>query len=122
MVNRTVALLIGLLLLGCESKTQTEQPKQSPAESLIEQNVRRVQVEEDRIDAYVRRHKWDMEKSGTGLRIMTYEKGAGLEAEKNMTAFVEYSIELLNGQEIYTSDPGRPVSFLIGQDNVDLCL
>ena len=71
------------------------------------------------IDRYIERHKWDMKKTGTGLRYMIYEEGTGMKAKTGMEATVNYEIKLMDGTLCYSSDEQGPRKFLIGRDHVE---
>ncbi len=111
-----------LLIILCSCGNEQPQDKTAPPppkEELIQRHKNRIQTEEDRIDAYVRRRDWEMKESGTGLRYLILEQGSGPNAETGMTAVVKYRISLLNGRECYASKEGESESFVIGEDAVE---
>lgn len=95
----------------------------SPAErkhfndSLVQENRKLARTEDRAIEDYIERRKWDMKKSGSGLRYMIHEEGDGRKAEKGMVAKVNYRVELLSGRVCYSSDSSGAKSFLIGKDD-----
>ena len=60
-----------------------------------------------------------MEKTGTGLRYMIYEHGNGTKADNGKTAELKYSLRLLSGENIYTSDERGLKEFEIGKGGVE---
>jgi len=88
-------------------------------EPLIEENKKQVKAENQSIDQFIERRKWEMVETGTGLRYMIYQNGFGLNAETGMYATVNYEISLIDGTICYTSLENGPRRFLIGKDNVE---
>lgn len=88
-------------------------------EPLINANKVRVMKESKEIDSYIKRHKWKMEDTGTGLRYHIYNKGDREKATKGKTATINYRIGLLDGTECYSSDSSGVKSFEIGRGNVE---
>lgn len=117
-----LVLLFGILLLGCGQKKE-EEKEMSPSErrafqdSLLKENRRLARKEDRAIEDYIDRYGWEMERSGTGLRYMIEKEGDGKKARKGMLAKVDYRVELLTGDLVYSSDSTGPKSFLIGKDD-----
>lgn len=114
-------LLYAAVLTSCDSPP-TEQPLQDPSaytEPLIEANKHLVRTEEEDIEAYLKRHAWELAETGSGLRYQIYEHGVGLKAETGMHARMHYSLSLLNGTVCYDSKRLGPKEFLIGRGGVE---
>ena len=78
MYNLLLYLSFTILLSACNPDRQdvpNEINTKEYKESLIEANKLRVQREEVEIDNYIKRHQWDMEETGTGLRYLIYHEG-----------------------------------------------
>ena len=60
-----------------------------------------------------------MNKTGTGLRYWIYKKGNGKKAENNKIAKFNYTVKLLTGDVIYTSEISGPKEFLIGRGRIE---
>lgn len=88
-------------------------------ESLIKANKGLVSLDKERIEAFVKRHNWDMETSKTGLWYQIYEHGTGDSAQSGKVATLNYEVSLLDGTLCYTSDSIGPKRFLIGQGGVE---
>jgi FKBP-type peptidyl-prolyl cis-trans isomerase len=107
-------------LLAC-NQTQDQKKKVDPAdyqEELMEANKRVVKTEAQHIDDFLRRYKWKMEESGSGLRYMIYLEGEGPKAEKGHAATINYSIKSITGDLVYSSDELGPLIFIIGNGEV----
>ncbi len=121
--NRGALLLFLMgLLSSCSGEEGKEREEMTRAErkafrdSLMKENRKLSRSEEYAIEDYIERRGWDMKKTGTGLRYMIEEKGTGKKAERGMVAKVNYRVELLSGQLLYSSDSTGAKSFLIGKD------
>lgn len=88
-------------------------------ESLIKANKGLVSLDKERIEAFVKRHNWDMETSKTGLWYQIYEHGTGDSAQSGKVATLNFEVSLLDGTLCYTSDSIGPKRFLIGQGGVE---
>jgi FKBP-type peptidyl-prolyl cis-trans isomerase len=115
-------LFLFFLLAACGSDPE-EKERMSPKEreafrdSIMKENKRLARYEDRAIEDYIERRKWDMKKTGTGLRYMVREEGSGEKAKRGMVAKVRYRVELLSGETLYSSKRKGPKSFLIGRDN-----
>jgi FKBP-type peptidyl-prolyl cis-trans isomerase FkpA len=88
-------------------------------EHLVNVNHKLVQNEDQQIEDYISRYGWKMIKTGTGLRYLIYSKGNGNKAEKEMTAQIRFSVELINGEKIYDSKTDGMKSFKLGKAEVE---
>ena len=108
-------------LFSCSGlvEKQAEKKDVSSMESLEKVNRYLVRTEGEDIENYIRRHGWDMEETGTGLRVWVYEHGNGPQAEKGLVATLNYKTWLINGDLIYSSNELGPKEFLIGKGGVE---
>lgn len=88
-------------------------------ESLMRANKGLVTLDKERIEAFVKRHNWNMEMSETGLWYQIYEHGTGDIAQTGKVATLNFEVSLLDGTLCYTSDSIGPKTFLIGQGGVE---
>jgi FKBP-type peptidyl-prolyl cis-trans isomerase len=88
-------------------------------ETLMEVNKKMVLKEDQRIDDFITRYKWQMRKTKTGLRYMIYKKGNGIKAERGKIATINYEVKLLTGELCYTSKTLGPKTFKIGKGGVE---
>jgi FKBP-type peptidyl-prolyl cis-trans isomerase len=115
-------LIAGFIIFGCNHHSQNNQHQhQQPTgkamqEKLFEANRQALKAEDHQIDDFVKRYKWDMKTTGTGLRYMIYKHGQGKQALDGMLASIDYQATLLNGDTAYSSRNARPLTFRIGHD------
>lgn len=116
-------MLLFLLLQACNSEIKKQEENRTTKnplqESLFEANRKAVKTEDRQIEDFIRRNRWDMKKSGTGLRYRIYEKGRGEKAAGGSVAVIDYEVSLLNGTVLYSSDEQGPKEFLIGRGGVE---
>ena len=112
------------LFVFASCNTDDPKPPKQPTTAELKQHLAKanedlVRVEEMDIENYIKRYKWNMEKLGSGLRYMVYEKGKGRPVELNTIVKYNYRTELLNGIECYSSDDNGPKQFLVGKGGVE---
>lgn len=108
-------------LFSCEDEKKGEEQHSVTKQEMIDNNRKSVHVEADQIKKYINRRGYTMTETGSGLHYMVYSDFAddGQAPEENDTVFVSYTVSLINGKEIYTSDPKDPAKFVVGHDNVE---
>lgn len=116
-------LLLFLIVFHACGSEEEKKEEMSPEErkafrdSIRKENKRLARFEDRAIEDYIDRRGWEMKKTGTGLRYMIQEKGKGMKAKKGMVAQVDYRVELLSGELLYSSEEDGTKSFLIGRDD-----
>lgn len=113
-----VSMLV-MLHPGCRDRNKTGQqpvPGENYREPLMNVNQKMVTAEDALIEDFIGRYNWEMNRTGTGLRYMIYEKGNGRSAQPGARAVIKYSVKLLNGNACY-SDVNR--SFIIGHEKIE---
>jgi gliding motility-associated peptidyl-prolyl isomerase len=119
-----LVLFIILLLLfaqGCNNDNEGRKNKPSSRQSkeqLIEANKRAVGTEEQHIDDFLTRYKWDVKETGTGLRYMIYKSGDGRVANEGNVVILEYTVKLITGDVVYSSRDKGPLLFTVGKGEV----
>ena len=89
-------------------------------EKILEKANRYLLIRENEdIDNYVKRHNWNVTKTGTGLRYEIYEKGNGKKVKKGDIVTLEYKMFLITGDMIYSSDSLGPKTFKVGYGGVE---
>lgn len=78
-----------------------------------------VEVEEMDIENYIKRHKWKMEETGSGLRYLIYAEGNGRKVEEGLVIKYNYTTELLTGKVCYDSEELGANQFLVGKGGVE---
>ncbi len=120
-------IMIGCLLIlslsACRFNQKEEQPQEIDTkkleEPLIHANKQAVKEEELQINNYIKRRNWKMQETGSGLRYGIYKKGDGERAEEGKIAVLNFRVELINGEEIYSSEESGAKEFLIGRGGVE---
>lgn len=88
-------------------------------EPLLKANKQAVEAEQVQINNFIKRYKWQMQETGSGLRYAIYKKGGGSIAKPGNIAIMNYSVMLITGEEIYSSDKDGRKEFLIGKGGVE---
>ena len=107
--------------VSCNTQPEQKQPI-NPAKykkPLMDANKELVSVEQQDIENYIARQKWDMIETGSGLRYMIYEHGKGPKVELGKVVQCAYKTNLLTGKVCYTSDELGPKEFLVGRGGVE---
>jgi FKBP-type peptidyl-prolyl cis-trans isomerase len=120
-LKNTIFFLVMLTLVSCGGEVKQEKDRpvmQDYEEPLIEANRHVVKTENQHIEDFLRRYKWEMEETGSGLRYMIYHDVEGRAAKKGMLAQIDYSVRLITGDEVYSSEEEGPLSFVIGNGEV----
>ncbi|TVQ89031.1 MAG: peptidylprolyl isomerase [Bacteroidetes bacterium] len=120
--NRIIILLtIMFLVISCNTsgKQERQTSREEMRESLLGANVLLIDAEEQEIEDFVERHGWDMKSTGSGLRYMIYEHGTGEPAQKDRIAWLNYTVSLLTGDLIYSSEEDGIRQFRIGRGGVE---
>ncbi len=119
-----VSLLVVLSSMSaCNRDTQQHPEKvdnpEKYNEPLVNVNKTMVENESIEIENYIKRHKWQMQSTGTGLRYLIYQQGNGDSAATGKIAVINYKVNLLDGTECYSSDKTGAKEFKIGQGGVE---
>jgi len=88
-------------------------------DTVINYNRQIVKSENQEIEDFIKRYKWKMEKSPTGLRYIIYHKGDGPKAMRGQLVKMNYSVRLLTGEEIYNSRNLGSKEFIVGQGKIE---
>ena len=130
MIHNLLGILLLFLLTACDSGNNSsgkviknmkkeETGMKQREEALEKANKYLVRTEQEDIENYIRRHGLKMQETGSGLRYMIYKKGNGPEATEGKTAVLNYTLKLLTGDVVYSSDKDGQKVFKIGKGNVE---
>jgi FKBP-type peptidyl-prolyl cis-trans isomerase FkpA len=112
-----------MLFFACTGKKHNEQRQEfNPnvyKEPLIRVNKQVSKNEDELIDDFVKRYGWHMLKTGTGLRYMVYSDGHGDQIHMGDSVKINYSVMLLNGDSVYSSEKDGPREIVIGASDVE---
>jgi FKBP-type peptidyl-prolyl cis-trans isomerase FkpA len=116
-----IHFLMLALLSCCISATDRPQSDEAKdiSEPLIIVNKELVKTEDQRIEDFIARYNWKMDITGTGLRYAIYRQGCGIPAQKGFTARYHYTLTLLTGDTIYTSEESGPKEIIVGKGGVE---
>lgn len=114
------ALLLALTLSRCGQGTQekTFRDSSSYKDPLIKANMEAARVENEQIGDFIRRYRWDMQATETGIRYMITRHGEGAMASVDRIVELSYTLTLLNGDTVYTSSKDGMMSFQVGKGQV----
>lgn len=101
-----------------EEKEKETKPVTGPGD-LIEANKLMVKSEDQRIEDFIRRYGWQMETKGSGLRYMIYHEGKGEKADAGKIAMIDYTLSLLSGDTVYTSENEGIKSIPLGKGTAE---
>ncbi len=123
---KTIILSLVVLFIissGCNqtstSNNTLEKENKISEKSLIKANRYLVRTEKESIDNYIRRHKLNMKSTGTGLRYMIIKHGKGPKAKKGDIVVLDYTVQSITGDTIYSSRNSGPKIFKIGHGGVE---
>ncbi len=101
----------------------SHQKPEAPESSINRESTRKnlegvnkflVQKDEERIQSFVRRRDWNMQKTGSGLWYKIGENKGGPNVKEGDYVKLDYEIRLLDGTLCYTSDSTGPKIFRVG--------
>jgi hypothetical protein len=107
-----------LLLVSCNNPTPTgvinsSTIKKEKTDPFILGNQKILELENENIELFLKRYKWKMKQTYTGLRYEITSTGTGKNIEVGEAVTLEYRTYLLNGEEIYNSTDDDVKQFLI---------
>lgn len=120
-MKRSIAfVLFFAVLFSCNEEQQQPETMLVPsANETADMNKAWNQEEQELIHQFIARKGWDMIETESGLNYLVYKNGTGAQAKPGMKAMVDYSISLLDGTELYTTQTSGPRPFQIDKDNVE---
>jgi hypothetical protein len=71
------------------------------------------------IDAYIKRRRWEMEFTESGLGYQIHEHGSGAGVKKGNLLTIDYTVSLLDGSICYSSDEDGPKTFRAGRGGIE---
>ncbi|NRA12519.1 MAG: FKBP-type peptidyl-prolyl cis-trans isomerase [Crocinitomicaceae bacterium] len=120
-MNKFFYIAIAILFVSCtEEKKPVEPEFEWDKIQSSELNSKFAKQEEIDIKLYLEmRPKWEMTKTGSGLRYWVYKSGEGEGLVSGDIAEVEYSVGLLDGTECYSTDSDEYVEVIIDHSEVE---
>ncbi|MCL2168255.1 MAG: FKBP-type peptidyl-prolyl cis-trans isomerase [Lentimicrobiaceae bacterium] len=104
-----ICILFCFLLFSCNNSTHTgvienSSTKVEETNPFILGNQKILELENEDIELFLKRHKWEMKQTNTGLRYEITKNGVGKNIESGEIVTLKYSTFLLNGEKIYDSN------------------
>ncbi len=113
--------LNGMVIPSCKSANE-KNPQKNPGdmqEGLIRNQQQIIKDEAFEIDNYISIRNYKMTTTNTGLRYQVYYRGEGKKtAENENVVRLNYSISLLDGTNVYSSDSTGALQFKVGKSDV----
>ena len=105
-------------LLSCNNPTPTGVIQNSTAKKeeinpFILGNQKILELENENIELFLKRYKWNMKQTNTGLRYEITKKGTGKNIAPGETVTLEFHTLLLTGEEIYNSNDSGVRQFTV---------
>ncbi len=115
------SLLFLLIFTSCSKKPDnaSAQKRQVFKENLVKANKGLVKIDQQRIEAYVKRRQWNMQVTQTGLWYQIIDSTLNEKATTGKVAHLKYQVSLLDGTICYSSDSLGIMRFRIGQGGVE---
>ncbi len=115
------SLVLFITFSACKRDASTD--KQLPEEKEIKQfiqvkNKENIRIEDQQIDDYLNRRNWIFQKTKTGIRYQFYRKGGGLQPQIGQVVELEYSLQLIRGEEIFDSKKDGLLTFTVDKEDV----
>jgi len=112
------SLLLFSFLLSCNNPPSTavihtSTIQQEEINPFILGSQKIIELENENIELFLKRYKWEMKQSNTGLRYEIVKKGAGRNIEVGETVTLEFRTFLLDGKEIYNSNDAGVRQFAV---------
>ena len=104
---------------GSQDKSKRSKSSEIPLETYIQMNKKMIADEQNIIEKYVADKGVTMKRTETGLWFNISEIGEGENINKGKIVKLNYSISLLNGSLLYSSDESGAKEFLVGQGGVE---
>lgn len=123
-MKRLILFIFGIVLVLMSSCHEKPQPTVVPSsDAQLKESLERVNRyiandEEEEIENYVRRHQWNMESTGTGMRYEIVKEGDGHLIQAGQLVTMEYVMCDILGDIVYSSETDGVIRFIVGQGGV----
>ena len=116
-----IIFAISYITASCSNDAEVKpiEIDQAKVEKIIEETNRvNIKIEDEQIDDYLRRRAWKFNHTKSGLRYKIYKQGSGLQPNAGEMVFLDYTINLIRGDLMYSSQTDGPMIFKIDKDDV----
>ena len=120
-MKKIILFLIALsILIACKKEHNTNKNINwtEVNKKLEDVNKYLVQEDRDRIEAYIKRHNWNMTETKAGFWYEIYQHGKGDSVKTGDLVSLKYEIEGLDGTHYYSSDSLGLLQFKVGMGGV----
>lgn len=116
-----ILAVLFLLISSCGWREQpiVENVKSNEKENLVGVNRYLVEKDVELIESYLKRRKWEMKGTESGLYYWIYEEGKGQKAYRGDIISLKYDLSLLDGTHCYSGGINNPLVFRVGQGGVE---
>lgn len=114
-------VLVSILLVSCFNEEPDKVEEQTEAElkeQLIKENKLFVEQENERINNYIARHKYNMQETGTGLRYEMLQETNGERALDEDKVQITYTSKIVNGKILVGENGADTISIHIGKTEI----
>ncbi len=121
LIRYMILMSLVIAIQGCR-KEGGEQPSPDPLSvhnALVESNIYLIGQEEQTIDDFLERYGWNMNRSGSGLRYKIDQHGCGPKASYGDRVEIYYSVYLITGDPVYSSEVLGTKAFTVGRGGVE---
>jgi FKBP-type peptidyl-prolyl cis-trans isomerase len=125
---RTLLFILTLFLMVLTSCRQNERVPITQAgqaadptkdDAVIKANQTITRTEDADIESYVKRKGLVMQKTASGVRYNIYHAGYGISPVDGDKVELDYTLSLLNGQQLYSSATEGPKLFRVGYEEAE---
>lgn len=120
---RILCLIIISIIIGSCDKKVDEKKITGTSLSEIEKDILEVnryilKRNRDHITGFLKRTGWEMNITESGLYFMTEKRGTGASPDTGQTVLLDYTLKLIDGTTISTSDNDGKLQFIAGKGSV----
>lgn len=125
---RLVGFALILFLLSCSTEeNKVIEPgfeeektfKQLKDSAMIEKNKKWSREDKMAIEDFAKRNQLNFKETGSGLHYQIYEEGSGEHPRKGQLLTVDYTVKLLDGTLVYSSDSLGEASFVLDKEDLE---
>ncbi len=112
---------LSVFVLSCKDKTPVSQVVQRSNGEIEEEtplmrgNRKKVRIEDENIDLFLKRYGWEMVKTETGLRYEILKKGKGILPKEGDLVELQYTTQFLTGDTVYNSLEKGAITFNVNK-------
>jgi FKBP-type peptidyl-prolyl cis-trans isomerase len=122
-----LVLWTSLVLAGCQCGSTQERREPQDAREVQERQIQQqrefLEKERESIETYIKDRELEMQRTGTGLYYLVVKDSAfGEPATSGDVVRIDFTISLLNGQEIYSSRESGPRTLRVDKEEAEIGL